>query len=98
MSTKLPAYDSRMNPVLHALKALGGSGTNKETINKVISELGISTSDANVLHNDKTKQTELSYRLGWAKTYLKKYGAISNDEGMRIRRLLMLASIIKLTS
>ncbi len=79
MSSKLPTYDLLMNPVLHALRALGGSGSNEEILNKVISELDISAEDANVLHNDKTKQTEISYRLGWAKTYLKYYGVISNS-------------------
>ena len=80
--TKLPRYDELMNPVFQALKVLGGSGTNEEIISRIISDLGISSEDANVLHNSKTltNQTELSYRVGWAKTYMEKFGIISNDE------------------
>lgn len=80
MRTKLPTYDALMNPVLHALRSLGGSGTNEEILNRVISDLAISPEDASVLHDEKTKKTELAYRLVWTKTYLKSYGAISNDE------------------
>lgn len=42
MKTNIPTYDLLMNPVLHALRALGGSGTNEEIINEIVSELGIS--------------------------------------------------------
>ena len=30
-------------------------------------------------HLGSTNQTELEYRLAWARTYLKKYGAIENS-------------------
>jgi len=37
----LPSYDAFMNPLLHALKALGGSGTIEEINTKVIELVGL---------------------------------------------------------
>lgn len=45
----------------------------------VIEMLNISKQERSVIHGD-SKQTELEYRLGWARTYLKKYGLINNPE------------------
>jgi restriction system protein len=33
-----------------------------------------------VPHSDKSSDTELAYRLAWARTYLKKYGLVTNSE------------------
>jgi len=44
-------YDDLMNPVIKALKNLGGSGTNEEINNKVAEIAKISTDQLEVLHN-----------------------------------------------
>jgi restriction system protein len=36
MPGKLPTFDQLMNPLLHALKALGGSGSIEEIYDKVV--------------------------------------------------------------
>lgn len=70
-----------MNPVLRALRALGGSASNDELYEKVAELLKLPESVLSVLHNpDKDSRSEVHYRLAWARTYLKKYGAITNSE------------------
>jgi restriction system protein len=73
-------YDELMNPILQALKALGGSGTNEEINNKVAEIIGKPSDQLEVLHNPaKGGITEFEYRLMWARTYLKRYGVIENS-------------------
>ena len=76
----IPPYDELMNPVIEALRSLGGSGTVEE-INSEASEIAdLSHEQLQVLHNpDKGGQTEVEYRLAWARTYLKKYGVLENS-------------------
>lgn len=69
-----------MNPVLKALKALGGSGTNEEINNRVVEIMGLSNVQLEVIHDsERGSQTEVEYRLHWARTYLKKYGLLENS-------------------
>jgi hypothetical protein len=64
-----------MYPCLKALKALGGSGTNEEILDKVI-ELEKYPADIQQVQHKDNRQTVLNYRLAWAKSYLKVVGAI----------------------
>lgn len=73
-------YDDLMNPVIQALKALGGSGTIEEINNKVAEIVQIPTEQLEILHNpEKGGMTEIEYRLMWTRTYLKAYGSIDNS-------------------
>jgi restriction system protein len=73
-------YDEMMNPVLAALRGLGGSGTNDEINNKVAEDLGIPAEQLELLHNpEKGGITEFEYRIMWTRTYLKQYGLIDNS-------------------
>lgn len=73
-------YDDMMNPVIQALKALGGSGTNEEINDKVAEILQIPSEQLEILHNPgKGGMTEIEYRLMWTRTYLKIYGIIDNS-------------------
>lgn len=73
-------YDDLMNPLIQALKLLGGSGTNEEINNKVAEIVGIATEQLEILHNpEKGGMTEIEYRLMWPRTYLKRYGIIDNS-------------------
>ena len=65
----LPAYHELMIPTLEALKLLGGSGAILEINEKVITALSVEDDDVKEVH----------YRLGWARTYLKKFGLIDNS-------------------
>ena len=76
----LPTFDRMMNPVIQALKDLGGSGTIEEINHKVAEITGLSDEQLDVLHDpDKGGQTEVEYRLAWTRTYLKKYGVLDNS-------------------
>ena len=80
MATVKYKFDDVMNPVIQALKQLGGSGTNEEINNKVAEIAGIPSPELEVLHNpNKGGMTEIEYRLMWTRTYLKKYGVIDNS-------------------
>jgi restriction system protein len=69
-----------MNPVLQALKKLGGSGTNEEINSAVVEITNIPTDQLEILHNpEKGGMTEFEYRMMWTRTYLKKYGVIDNS-------------------
>ena len=70
-----------MNPLLNALHQLGGSGSNEEIAQKVEELSNLPEEIFNVPHNpEKSSQTEIEYRLAWARTYLKKYGILDNSE------------------
>jgi restriction system protein len=74
----VPTFDALMWPTLQALKTMGGSGTNEELLNKVIEVAQVPPAIQVVQHTDH-RQTKLNYNLAWAKTYLKKVGAIDNS-------------------
>ena len=85
-ASKMPTFDRLMNPLLRALKELGGSGTVQEIYGKVVEMLDVPDAVLDVLHGDAGNgQTEIEYRLAWARTYLKKFG-MTND---RLRTIMM---------
>ena len=67
-------------PVFRAIKSLGGSGKNEEIINRVITDLNLPDDVVDALQGEQQGLTELAYRLGWAKTYMKKFGVLDNSE------------------
>ncbi len=65
-----PSFDKLYNPMLKALRNLGGSGTNQEIHSEVVKILNLTD-----------EQSEVAYlRLGWIRTYLKRYGLIENPK------------------
>lgn len=72
-------YDYLFNPILKALRDLGGSGLNQEITEKVCSNLNLPDSEIEKMHGD-SNQTEIDYRIAWAKTWLKKYGLLENSQ------------------
>ena len=79
IDSRIPRYNKLIMPAFAALKALGGSGTNEEILSQVIKDLNIPDEVADIIHSDKSNQSELSYQLAWARTYLSKYGVIQNS-------------------
>lgn len=77
---KLPSFDELMVPLVSALDKLGGSGSIEEIYSKVIEITKFPESILNQLHDpEKGSQTEVGYRLAWARTYLKKFGFLENS-------------------
>jgi len=97
LTIKIPTYDSLMNPILTALRELGGSGSVDEISNKVTELEKIPDDIASLPHDPgKSTQTETDYRMAWARTYLKKFGLLQNSargvwsltpEGMRVQHV-----------
>jgi len=79
--TKVPTYDQLMNPLIAALRDLGGSGSIDEIYEKVAEKLSVSEAVLSQLHDPEASNvTEIQYRLAWARTYLKKYGVLANSQ------------------
>jgi restriction system protein len=77
---KIPTHDALMNPLIQAIKSLGGSGTIEEINNKVAEIAGLIDEQLSVLHNpEQSTATEIEYRLGWSRTYLRKFGILENS-------------------
>jgi restriction system protein len=70
-------YDDLFNPTLTALKNLGGSGSVSEIEEQVIGILKLTENAINEIHREST--TKLTYRLAWARNYLKRYELIENS-------------------
>ena len=78
---KLPTFDSLVNPLISALWHLGGSGSVDEIYEKVVELVDIPEDILAKMHDlEKINQTEVGYRLAWARTYLKKYFYREVDE------------------
>lgn len=81
MAKKLPTFDRLMNPLLKALAALGGSGSVEEIYDKVVELEGLPEEVLSQLHDpENSNNSEVGYRLAWARTYLKKYGLLENSK------------------
>ena len=74
----IPLANDLRNPTLNALRALGGSGSNREIAETVIQQLQLPDDITQQFHKG-GPQTELEYRLGWARTGLRIDGAIINS-------------------
>lgn len=70
-------YDDLFNSTLTALHSLGGSGSVIEIEERVASILNLNDDQINEIHRGNT--TKLSYRLAWARNYLKRYGVLENS-------------------
>ncbi len=75
----IPSFDEMMLPVLEALLKNGGKASNEEIDLLVIELMNLPKDIMAIRHNDTSSRSEVSYRLAWARTYLKKYGMIRNE-------------------
>lgn len=73
----VPTYDEMFNPLLEAMRVLGGSGSNSEIDDKVAEILGLTEEEVNEIHVG--NRTKLSYRTAWARNYLKRYNLLENS-------------------
>ena len=74
----VPPYHELLWPALQAVAELGGSASISEIVETVIKREGFSDAQQAVLHND-GPETEIGYRLAWARTYLKGMGLLTNS-------------------
>ena len=74
----VPSFKDLMNPTLSAIRQAGGSASIGEIAELIIQKHNLPESVTNELHGD-GPQTELEYRLGWARTYLKRRGLLTNS-------------------
>jgi restriction system protein len=71
------------NPLLEAIKKLGGSASISELEEEVAKSLQLTEKEIADPHN--AQYTKLEYRLACARTYLKAYGLLDNSErGVRV--------------
>lgn len=76
---EVPKYQEYMQPTWQALIELGGSGTIEEIEDAVIKKMGLSNEAIDMPHGTNGSTTELSYRMSWTRSYLKKRGYITNS-------------------
>lgn len=74
---QVPKYYELFNPLLKALRELGGSASIQELEDAVGKLLQLSDTDLETIHRG--NQTKISYNLAWARTYLKKFGLLENS-------------------
>ena len=93
----IPSFEDLLEPLWRSVKHLGGAGTIREIDRETYEILDLPSSVLKILH-DPTRgdTTEIEYRLAWARTYLKKYGVLTNprrgywtltEKGKRLDRL-----------
>lgn len=73
----VPKHDELFNPLLSALRKLGGSGSIQEQEDEVAKILGLSEKQLSEIHSG--NRTKFGYRLAWARNYLKRYGLLENS-------------------
>lgn len=78
----IPTYVDLLLPTLKALDQLGGSGTNGEIDEAVSEMMGLSDAQLSVAFPSEARQkgSKVAHRLAWARSYLKKLGAVNNSE------------------
>jgi 5-methylcytosine-specific restriction protein B len=77
--TAVPVYQAYMNPILGVLRRAGRPLVNEELDERVIEVLGLAPEVVAIPHDrEKPARSEVSYRLAWACTYLKKAGLLDN--------------------
>src|SRR4051794_7735291 len=77
-SEYIPPYDKMFWSTLLAITELDGSASNQEIEDKAIELAGYSESQLKLLHGE-GPQTEIRYRMAWARSYLKAFGALENS-------------------
>ncbi|MEX0426050.1 restriction endonuclease [Nocardioides sp. DS6] len=78
----IPRYQDLLWPAVVAMRELGGSGSIEEIVEQVLAKEQFTDEQQAVLHGD-GPNTEIEYRLAWARTYLKGMGlAINSRRGV----------------
>ena len=73
----IPTYDRLFQPLLEAIHSLGGSASIAEQEDRVAELLKLSDEAVSEIHRG--NRTKFSYRLAWARNYLKRFGVLENS-------------------
>lgn len=73
----VPKYDDLFDPLLQAMHRLGGSASVSEQEDMVATVLRLSDKELSEIHRG--NRPKFSYRLAWARNYLKRYGFLENS-------------------
>ncbi len=77
----VPEYRQYFNPMLNALRALGGSASIEELTARIVQDMKLPDDVLAVPHDPKHGgQSEVAYRIAWARSYLKGAGLVTNSE------------------
>ncbi|MEO8972474.1 MAG: restriction endonuclease [Ktedonobacteraceae bacterium] len=74
----VPRSPDLFNPLLAAIKRLGGSASIAEMDEEVTKNLDLTDEEIAQPHSE--RQTELQYQLAWTRTHLKEFGLLDNSE------------------
>ena len=74
---EIPTYADLLWPTLKVLKNRGGSASIQELLEHVTRDLALPDDVSDIPHGD-GPQTEVGYRLAWARTNLKWVGTVDN--------------------
>jgi restriction endonuclease Mrr len=77
-ATEIPRYNELLWPALLAVDELGGSASIGEMVGAVVKRERFTDEQLAVLHNE-GPETEIGYRLAWARSYLKGMGLLTNS-------------------
>ena len=78
-AAKVPSFDEMMWPTLQALRDSNGSSTNQDLLVKVVQIMNLSEEIQSLPHGEGPR-TEIEYRLLWARSYLRKVGAMDTSK------------------
>ena len=74
----MPRQVDLMWPMLRALEGLGGSASIGELDDRVATDMDLDEAVLDIVHGD-GPQSEFAYRCGWARTRLRRMGAVDNS-------------------
>ena len=77
-NVEMPSQVELMWPMLRALDELGGSASIREVDDRVATDMDVSEAVLDVVHGD-GPQSEFAYRCAWARTRLRRIGAVNNS-------------------
>lgn len=75
---EVPGFEQTIKPILMALQERGGQASIAELDETAIKIMNLSEETIRTMHKGSNKQREIEYRMAWGRTYLKKYGLITN--------------------
>src|SRR5262245_20245064 len=78
LTVDLPPYNELLWPAMVAVRDRGGSVSIDEMVRAVIASESLTEAQQALLHGD-GPETEIGYRLAWARTYLKGMGLLTNS-------------------
>ena len=75
---EMPTQVGLMRPILRALERLGGSASIGELDDRVATDMDLGEAVLDAVHGD-GPQSEFAYRCAWARTRLRRIGAVDNS-------------------